>query len=339
MKQQLTFINCKDETHLRRLLNQLLRRLDRQLSVAKMSEAAFLHGIIEKNPAHQRYRMTAVLNVPGRTLVSKEDGHDAVQTMREAVSELERQVARHKAFLRYEPLWRRPARRAALERERFNQAAAQGPAREWLGGWILSHLEMLYNFARREIAAALAVGDLMPGELDVEDVVDAVVARALNQADRRPVDLQVDRWLLKLSLDYLDEELARLKKERSLMHIEEDIPETPPREAVVTLGDEILDYYQPDEDLRLEDVIPHPYIPTPDQVKECRDLQRYVNRTLAALPQAWRRAFVLCHVQGLSISEVATVLGETEDRVRQSLKQAQEFLREKIVESGLQLPA
>jgi hypothetical protein len=37
------------------------------------------------------------------------------------------------------------------------------------------------------------------------------------------------------------------------MHIEEEIPETPPREAVVTLGDEILDVYQPDKGLRLED--------------------------------------------------------------------------------------
>ena len=36
-------IHCKDETHLRRRLTQLLCRPERQLSAAKMSEAAFLH--------------------------------------------------------------------------------------------------------------------------------------------------------------------------------------------------------------------------------------------------------------------------------------------------------
>jgi hypothetical protein len=100
--------------------------------------------------------MTAVPRCLGEHLSA--EVRDAVETMREAC-ELERQVARHKSFLSYEPLWRRSARRAALERERFNQAAAQGRTREWLGERILSHLQMLYNFARGEIAASSA-GDV-----------------------------------------------------------------------------------------------------------------------------------------------------------------------------------
>jgi hypothetical protein len=49
----------------------------------------------------------------------------------------------------------------------------------------------------------------------------------------------------------------------------------------VTLGYEILDFYQPDEDLKLEDLVPDAHVPTPEQILESRDLQRYVNQTLA----------------------------------------------------------
>lgn len=211
---------------------------------------------------------------------------------------------------------------------------------EWLGDMILSHLETLYNFARREIAAALATRDLMPGELNVEDIVDAVVVRALSEPHLRPATLNVDRWLLKLGLEYLYAEVARLKKERaSIVYLEEDVPEITPQEAVVTQGDEIFEFYQPDEDLRLEDLLPDPYVPTPEQVNESRDLQRYVNRTLATLPRVWRRAFVLRYVRGLSISEVAAVLGEPEDRVMEILDHVREFLCQMVEETGLQVPA
>jgi ribosome-associated translation inhibitor RaiA len=119
MKQQLTFIKCKDETRLRRLLEQLLRRIELQLSAVDLSEPAHLHGTVENNPAHERYRVSLVLRLPGRTLVAKEEAFEPVQAIRNAVDELQRQVASYKAFLRHEPLWRRRARREALKRERL----------------------------------------------------------------------------------------------------------------------------------------------------------------------------------------------------------------------------
>jgi hypothetical protein len=73
---------------------------------------------------------------------------------------------------------------------------------------------------------------------------------------------------------------TRMERAQSVA-IEEDMPETPPEEAVATLGDEILDFYQPDEDLKLEDLVPDAHVPTPEQILESRDLQRYVNETLA----------------------------------------------------------
>jgi RNA polymerase sigma factor (sigma-70 family) len=108
---------------------------------------------------------------------------------------------------------------------------------------------------------------------------------------------------------------------------------------VVTLGDEIFDFYQPDEDLKLEDLVPDANVPTPEQILESRDLQRYVNQTLARMPKAWRDAFVLHHAEGLSLGEVAAVTGQPQPEVRRHLEHAREFLRQKIADSGLVVAA
>jgi ribosome-associated translation inhibitor RaiA len=129
VKRKLSFINCRDEMRLRRLLEQLIRRLERRFPATR-PDSVWLRATTEKNPVHERYRVTVLMNVPDRTIVAKEEGHDAVETIREAMNEVERQLIRHQEFIRSEPLWRRPARRAAIEQEKLKAAAAYSGAPE-----------------------------------------------------------------------------------------------------------------------------------------------------------------------------------------------------------------
>lgn len=341
MKRQLTLIHCRDETRLRKLFEQLVQRLERFLPPDTPPDSFYLHGRLERNSVHERYRAAILLNVPGRTLVAKEEGQEAERTLREAMAELERQLGRHKAFVRHEPEWSRPARREAIEEVKQQAARASSGPRQVLGDLILAHLDRLDTVLRREMAVAQATGDLLPGELTVDEAVDAVVERALSRADHLPADLEVDCWLLKLSLDYLDEEIARRKRLRAaIVPPEGDVPDTPDRRPVIPpRDDDVSAFFQPHEDLRLEDLVPGVSLPAAEQVAERRDVQRYVTRTMAGLPRMWRRAFVLHDVQGLSIREVAAVLGEPADRVIRSLEHAREFLRQKVAECGKEVPA
>ncbi len=53
----------------------------------------------------------------------------------------------------------------------------------------------------------------------------------------------IGNWLIELANEQLQREIKRLKSERNrTVHIEEDIPETPPEEEVTTLGEEIFDF-------------------------------------------------------------------------------------------------
>jgi RNA polymerase sigma factor (sigma-70 family) len=339
MKRNIEYKNVAPnrKEHIQTLCERYLASLQKHLQVFP-SDTVFLYGVIEQHPSRALYRVSLTLHLPKRLLSAKEEGHEINDTIREAFLELERQLEKHKALLRQEHLWRRPARREQLRQER-TQAPSAPAAREQELSWavIQAHLKKLYNFVRRELAYRQAIGDLLPGELTPQDVVDAVVLQGAREFASRPPHQAIDRWLLQLARAYIAVECKRLKAERAhTRHIEAATPPDPAKEVpTLKLDDEIYEFYQPDEKLRLEDLVPDPYVPTPEQVIESRDLQRYINQTLALLPQAWRTAFVLHYIEDLTIPEVAHLTGTSEDEVRHALIYAREFLRQKLLEADL----
>ncbi|MBI2876922.1 MAG: HPF/RaiA family ribosome-associated protein [Candidatus Tectomicrobia bacterium] len=336
MKYQITFKNFHGEAHFDSLIEKLTTQLDRHIADFD-PEAVFLHGVIEKNSTRSLYRASLVLNLPGRRVVARDEGFEVEATLRQAFLELERQVEKYKSFLRREHVWKRPAR---VETVRRGDWAEPVPIREHERALILAHLDIPYNFVRREIAYYLAMGDLIPGELTVEEAVDAVVLQAFREFHQRPMGLELGPWLLKLALEHIDAEVRRLSQERTQVgYMAEEIPEILPGEEVSMEGDEIYEFYYPEEDLRLEEIVPNSSVPTPGQILGSRDLQRYINRTLAQLPRPWRNAFVLYHVERLSLADVAAVTGQTEGELKRCLACARDFLRQKIVESRLAVVA
>jgi len=208
-------------------------------------------------------------------------------------------------------------------RERFFSSASQ-------------QLDRLYELVRHQLAYFESAGDLMPGELTPEDVVDAVLLRAYHEFVKQPAEREVGGWLVDLAKEQLRREVKRIKSERNrTVHIEEDIPETPPQEEVTTLGEEILEFYQPDEDLKLEDIFPDVDISTPEQMAAAKEeLLRCVNAALARMPRAWRRALRLRHGEGLTDEELAEALDKQEPEIERILEYARQHLRESLLESG-----
>jgi len=55
---------------------------------------------------------------------------------------------------------------------------------------------------------------------------------------------------------------------------------------------------------------------------------------MAGMPRAWRHALRLRHVEGLTGSELAKAMGRPEVETRRIIAHAQEFLRQRLMESG-----
>ncbi len=333
MKIQVTFENCKDDSAIRHIFEKSMARLDKHMKPVP-DESCFLHGKIERHDTKLRFQATLALNVPGRTLVAKEEGVDGESVVREAFLELERQIKKYKEFRRAEPLWRRKARREGLRKQTKKAPGLPGDReKEILWEMVMPHLDEMYNFIRRELAHFWASGDIIrSGEIQLQDIMDRVVDRAIREFQKKPSRINMRVWLLKIAFEEIAVEVNRVKRERELfVSIEKDVPEVPPNEELKTLGDWIYEFYQPDEDLRLEDLVPDPKTISPEDIADNRDIQRFVNQSLAKLPESWREAFVLYYVEDFTVPEVAHITGQSEAEVRQSINHAREFLRQTMV--------
>jgi RNA polymerase sigma factor (sigma-70 family) len=198
------------------------------------------------------------------------------------------------------------------------------------------YLERLRHVVHHELARLEATGDLRPGELTTDDVVDAVLLRAYQEFVQNPPERKVMSWLVRIMRAHLADEVTRLGtwRLRTPVRTEADVPDTPPSEWVSTLGDETLDYHEPDEDLRIEDVIPDVRVPTPEQVVEARELRWCVEAALAGLPDLWRRALLHHHLDGLDDVEIARALDRPSAEIWRVLHHAREYLRQRLAESG-----
>ena len=271
------------------------------------------------------------LRVGETELRSRAEDSSPVAATRLAFEDLSRQLSAYLEDQRRKGFWSRTSRNLGVQ---ANGRISPATRREAIEG-INRYLSTLFNFVRREIAYRQAVRDLVAGDLSAEEVVDEVALTALEQFDARPRELDFSHWLLQLALDVIERRVGEIKEEReSLLHVEEDALETPPEEEVAHEGDEIFEFYQPDEDLRLEDLIRDERVPTPEEALAQRELQQYIVRTLARLPRRWREAFVLYSVEGLTLEEAARVTRRPVDDVRRAVELAREYLRECLVEAG-----
>src|SRR5262245_47299748 len=191
---------------------------------------------------------------------------------------------------------------------------------------IQPHLKSLNQFVGNEIEYQLATGDLKTDELTPEDVVNSVMLQAFEEYQKNPPKLPLDRWLIMLAMRYVRNEIRRLRQDREdFVRLDENIPDIPPEEQVNQLGEERLYFFQPDEDLQMEDVVADPAAETPEQVAESEEaVRQFVNEDLAELPRAWRDAFVLTRVQGFSTAEIAEIFDQPEKKVKRNLQQAED---------------
>lgn len=198
------------------------------------------------------------------------------------------------------------------------------------------HLQRLHEFVRHQLAYFESSGDLVPRELTVEDVIDAVLLRAEEQFLKGAGDREIGSWLIQLATERIHHEIERRKAERkTTVHLEENIPLTPPAKEVQTLGEEILEFYQPDEDLKLENIFPDVDVSTPeDFVAAKEELLHCVNAALAEMPKEWRQALRLRHVKDLTPEQLSEVLEKDEPEIERILEYARQHLRKSLMEAG-----
>ncbi len=96
----------------------------------------------------------------------------------------------------------------------------------------------------------------------------------------------------------------------------------------------MFEYWQPDELLRMEDVVPDAAI-SPDAVAARNELHEIVGKLLSQLPNQWRRTVLLARVDDVPVNNIARLLNTPEGEVRSWLDHADAFLKARLEEVGL----
>ena len=166
-------------------------------------------------------------------------------------------------------------------------------------------LEVL--FSRHSPALYRTALRVLGNEAEAEDALQDGLLSAYRNLQRFEGRSQFSSWLTRIVINAA---LMRLRRHRNHETIS-------------------IDQEQPESDLNLADVLPHPG-PAPDEVYAGTQLREQLAEELAEMTPALRSAFLLRFASGLTNEEAAAVLGVSELAVKTRVHRARAELAERL---------
>lgn len=274
------------------------------------------------------------LGLPSGVIAAREEGFEIEPVLHKAFADLRHRLEHHLAHLKGDWQWKRPSRRArigALLPPARDKAEAE--RRELYFDLIEDHLDDVYNQVRRELTYVESNGEVTPGRLSVGTLVDATVLKGLETFENRG-EFSTGDWLRKIALETVEAE-ARAARESipagtATLDREPEVPAEEPTES----DQERFEFYQPDDVLLLEDLIPGDTGEEALDEVEQHELSRALHRAVAGLPALWRNAVAFVDIDEMPVADAAAVLGLSEPELEKILDMAQAYLRAKLEEAG-----
>jgi DNA-directed RNA polymerase specialized sigma24 family protein/ribosome-associated translation inhibitor RaiA len=279
------------------------------------------------------YRVKLRLALPTTTLAVEEQAVSIAAALKTSFTELERQLERYTSHLLKLDSWRRKGRRDRLLRLKAALAMGTPEQSERFRDQVDTLLVSLRHTVRRELAYLQARGDLASDYPTLADVIDETLARAFERVREHP-DTPVDEETLhRLALSVLQEEVVRRRHEEGNWVSLESSAAVALVETPDDVDEQIFEFWQPDEKLRLEDVLPDD-TNDPEEAAKDQEVRLLASKLLSQLPNSWRRAVLLAQVDDLPVKSIATRLDTDEATVHRWLEHADAFLRARLEELG-----
>ncbi|NPY83309.1 hypothetical protein DZ965_034085 [Pseudomonas aeruginosa] len=158
-----------------------------------------------------------------------------------------------------------------------------------------------------------------------------------------PGEKEAYTGLLKHLFAVLDNEVASSRQFGEFVSLDAPVEPDAQDVAEAMVEEEVFEFYQPDDTLRLADIIAdsqHPDAATIAEQEELVDRSSefaFAFDLLKDMPRLWRRIFLLIRVDGLDASSVSEILliPSKEDTVQRWLMQAEAFIAAHLEEAGV----
>jgi len=179
--------------------------------------------------------------------------------------------------------------REEKEREKLLEKAFETGDKQAFSKLLEDEVKNLSRFVRHEISYYKELGDIRGDEIQSTEVVDEAVLSAFKDFQEKPKNLPLDYWLYGRALSILRRLIDEIKEsEERQISYDRNIPDVPLERRPQKLGDEVLDFWQIDEDLGMEDIIADDRIEASDEMISKKELSKQVHKWLAQLPESWR---------------------------------------------------
>lgn len=304
------------------LLQRKIKKLDRLLTHYN-PDLVMLRVSFNKNKKKEMHLVRLVLELPNQVIKSEKQAGNLMKAASESFDTLIHETKKHKELLRrqHEFKRRRPSYKMALAETGLNKEI-----RKTFEQIIEKNMGKFYNFALREIRNRIYQGIIKPGDIAVRDVLDEAV---LQLSDDLPGEFD-ERWVLKQMYRRIN---------RIIQHIisQKKIRFTPIEKKIEPddIDTELYEYYQPDNIVRVEDVVPDENILEPDEIMAKERVVDMIDYAASLLPNAWRQAFALVEADGFSPEEVAMIQNKSPEDIKKEVQMAREYLKHKLSEMGL----
>lgn len=294
------------------------------------------------------YHVKMHMHVPPKKIIAAHAKGDELRPAIDgALERLLREVQKHISRIRHQEMYKRKARRKRLHELKAMVAELPQEQTASISGMIEKLVPRLEKAVRREVAYLRNQGDLPPSYPAVQDVVDEVVAMIKAKGSRETTEDALYLEMLKAMHEVLDREVRNSRMFGQAESLEQQPQPDAEDQAEAMVGEEIMEFYQPDEVLKLEDVISDEEIPEPEEVVEAIEeeeeaeaaepVTEYALMMMSDLPIQWRRALMLREFENLSPDALATLFDEETATVTTWIETATQYVVERMKDAGFEV--
>jgi RNA polymerase sigma factor (sigma-70 family) len=311
---------------LRQYWTQKEARLERLL---RFIPAYQRHIRVSSRPEGSDREVRIMLTMPTSTLVGTGKAADWKAALDLALDHLIDEIRMHKGLLRRERLqWRK--RRSDGDMEAIGpelEAHARRSDKAAFMEQIKPMLRSVRDHAQRELVIAQLEGHIPPGDLTVSDLLDEVIVRSWKRFKKDPAGQTLDRMLMSLLHEILDEYGSTRVASESLY---QEIPRTDPRyRARIGWADQEEELWGSPDPLTLEELLPSDEKSEgSDKIRE-EEQRRWILAQLGTFPRRQRRAFTLHILEGWDEEAIGALQGRPAAEVREDIKRIQRTLRQR----------
>ena len=299
-------------------------------------ELIHLKGLVEQNSAREGITASLNLRLPSGQMAAQESAPTPAAAVKAVFDDLLSQISRHKELLRSSHRWRgrRGAKLRSSAEVPFEQTLASIPpltaTADDVRSYVNANFRRLSMFAQRQLFFRENSARLQPDSLTAEEIVDEVVARALDEKLEKPDRMGLEPWLYRLAIQATDDLESRLSETESDVHLQ-----GLRRRRNERASDEPhLQFHQPDEAMTTESGIADARTATPEEIAYSDEMITLVQFALRGSSSHDREAFVLYALEGFSTDEIVSITDRRPDQVAESIRNARDKLRRAFPENN-----